>query len=465
MYIFNWTKIYGGIFVTNLNAIILAAGKGTRMKSDTIKILHKLLDKPMLEYIYDALEPLKTKKIVTVVGHQKDKVLNLYGNKSSFAEQIEQLGTGHAVLQAQEFFNDKDEDVLILCGDTPLLTAETLQNLVSYHQSNKFTCTVLTAIQADPTGYGRIIRNDEGNVISIVEEKDASIQEKAITEVNTGIFVFNVGLLFDFLPKVKNDNAQGEYYLPDVLKLLISNGLPIGAQTMANPEEMAGINDRVKLYEAEQILKERINKDLMLQGVTIIDPKSTYISTSAKIESDVVIYPMCFIEGNTTIKKGSVIGPSTRIVNCQIGENTEINNSVLLESYIGDHVSVGPFAYIRPNTRVEKNARIGNFVELKNTTVGENSKAAHLAYLGDAQIGQNVNIGCGTITVNYDGKNKHKTVIESGVFVGSNSNLVAPVTIEEGAFVAAGSTITDDVPKNNLAIARCRQTNKENWKK
>lgn len=457
--------ILEGFFVTNINAIILAAGKGTRMKSDTIKILHKLLDKPMLEYIYDALEPLKPKQIVTVVGHQKDKVLDLYGGKSSFAEQKEQLGTGHAVLQAKDFFTEKKEDILILCGDTPLLTTDTLQNLVKYHQSNKFACTVLTAIQNDPTGYGRIIRDLEGKVVAIVEEKDASLEERAITEVNTGIFVFNVGLLFCLLPKVKNNNSQGEYYLPDVLKLMIKEGLPIGAQTMSNAEEMAGINDRVKLYEAEQTLKERINKNLMLEGVTIIDPKNTYIGNSVIIEPDVTVYPMCFIEGKTKIKKGSIIGPSTRIVNCEIGENTEINNSVILDSYIGNDVSVGPFAYIRPNSRVENRARIGNFVELKNTTVGENSKAAHLAYLGDAEIGKDVNIGCGTITVNYDGKNKYKTVIESGVFVGSNSNLIAPVTIEEGSFVAAGSTITDDVPKNNLAIARSRQTNKENWKK
>lgn len=443
-----------------LNAIILAAGKGTRMKSDTIKILHKLLDKPMLEYVYDALKPLQTEKIVTVVGHQKDKVYDLYQEKSFFAEQKEQLGTGHAVLQAKEFFQKEDEDVLILCGDTPLLTADTLESLVKYHQEHNLVCTVLTAVLDNPTGYGRIIRDLEGRVISIVEEKDANPEQKKINEVNSGIFVFNSGLLFDLLPKVKNDNAQGEYYLPDVLKLLIDKGYTIGAQTMTDSGEMAGINDRVKLYEAEQILKQRINTKHMLNGVTIIDPTNTYISTNAKIEQDVVIYPMTFIEGESYIAKGSVIGPNTKISNCKVGNNTEITNSVVLDSEIGNFVSVGPFAYIRLNSKVSDGVRLGNFVELKNTSMGEKSKAAHLAYLGDAEIGKDVNIGCGTITVNYDGKNKHKTVIESKVFVGSNSNLVAPVTLKEGAFIAAGSTITDDVPTDHLAIARCRQTNK-----
>ncbi|SET12246.1 bifunctional UDP-N-acetylglucosamine diphosphorylase/glucosamine-1-phosphate N-acetyltransferase GlmU [Anaerobranca gottschalkii] len=449
-----------------LNAIILAAGKGTRMKSDTIKVLHKLLDKPMLEYIYDALEPLHIEKVVTIVGHQKDKVYELYKDKSLFAEQREQLGTGHAVLQAKDFFvNNNDEDVLVLCGDTPLLTTKTLQKFVDYHKQNGFSCTVLTAIQQDPTGYGRIIRNENNEVVSIVEEKDASEEQKKIKEVNTGIFVFNVGLLFELLPEVKNNNAQGEYYLPDVLKLLLARGEKVGAQIMENPQEMAGINDRIKLYEAEQILKLRINKKHMLNGVTIIDPQNTYISSKAKIQSDVVIYPMTFIEGNTEIGKGTVIGPNTKIVESKIGENTEIIYSVVQNSEIANNVSVGPFAYIRPNTKVDNHVRIGNFVELKNTVIGEHSKAAHLTYLGDAVIGKNVNIGCGTITVNFDGKNKHKTVIESNVFVGSNSNLVAPITLKEGSFVAAGSTITEDVPENSLAIARCRQTIKKDWKK
>ncbi|SHK08000.1 bifunctional UDP-N-acetylglucosamine pyrophosphorylase / Glucosamine-1-phosphate N-acetyltransferase [Anaerobranca californiensis DSM 14826] len=449
-----------------LNAIILAAGKGTRMKSDTIKVLHKLLDKPMLEYIYDALEPLHIEKVVTIVGHQKEKIYELYKDKSFFAEQREQLGTGHAVLQAKDFFvNCSDEDVLVLCGDTPLLTTNTLQKFIKYHQQNNFSCTVLTAIQGDPTGYGRIIRNENNEVISIVEEKDASLEQKKIKEVNTGIFVFNVGLLFELLPKVKNSNAQGEYYLPDVLQLLLDRGEKIGAQIMDNPQEMAGINDRIKLYEAEQILKLRINKEHMLNGVTIIDPLNTYISTKAKIQRDVVIYPMTFIEGHTEIGKGTVIGPNTKIVESKIGENTEIIYSVVQNSEIANNVSVGPFAYIRPNTKVDNHVRIGNFVELKNTVIGENSKAAHLAYLGDAVIGKNVNIGCGTITVNFDGKNKHKTVIESDVFVGSNSNLVAPVTLREGSFIAAGSTITEDVPEYSLAIARSRQTIKKGWKK
>ncbi|QNO14877.1 bifunctional UDP-N-acetylglucosamine diphosphorylase/glucosamine-1-phosphate N-acetyltransferase GlmU [Alkalicella caledoniensis] len=449
-----------------LSAIILAAGKGTRMKSNTIKVLHKLLDKPMLEYIYDALEPLSVEKIVTIVGHQKDKVLELYKNESLFAEQKEQLGTGHAVLQAQEFFNgDEDEDVLILCGDTPLLSHVTLKKLVDYHREGLYAGTVLTAYQEDPRGYGRIIRNKANEVELIVEEKDATADQKGIKEVNTGIFVFNSKLLFELLPKVKNDNAQGEYYLPDVLKLIVKNGLKLGAQTMDEPNEMAGINDRIRLYEAQRILQQRVNESWMLEGVTIIDPLNTYISTKASIGPDTVIYPMTFIEGNTSIGQGCIIGPNTKIVNSHILNNSEVTQSTVLDSQVGENCSVGPYSYLRPNTKVGNSVRVGNFVELKNTSMADNSKAAHLAYLGDAQVGENVNIGCGTITVNYDGKNKFKTIIESDVFVGSNSNLVAPVTLKKGSFIAAGSTITDDTPENSLAIARCRQTVKENWNK
>ncbi len=451
--------------MTKLSAIILAAGKGTRMKSDTIKVLHKLLDKPMLEYIYDALKPLNTEKIITVVGHQKDKVLEIYKEKSFFAEQLEQLGTGHAVLQAKDYFTNADEEVIILCGDTPLLTSQTLTELFEYHREGGFAGTVLTAKVDSPTGYGRIIRNQGNEVEKIIEEKDASPEEKLINEVNSGIFVFNSKLLFELLPQVGNDNSQGEYYLPDVLKLMVKKGYKVGAQVMKDPNEMAGINDRVKLYEAEQILKDRINKFWMLEGVTIIDPTSTYIGTNVKIDTDTIIYPMTFIEGNSRIGKGSIIGPNTKIKDSQIGNNTEIIQSVVLESQIGDNATVGPFAYVRPNCQVGNHTRVGNFVELKNTTLGDNSKSAHLTYLGDAIIGENVNIGCGTITVNYDGKNKYTTTIESDVFVGSNSNLVAPVTLKKGSFIAAGSTINKNVPENSLAIARSRQVVKENWKK
>ena len=447
-----------------LSAVILAAGKGTRMKSETIKVLHKLLDKPMLEYIYDALEPLKVDKIVTVIGHQKDKVLELYGNKSFFAEQKEQLGTGHAVLQAKDYFKD-EEDILILCGDTPLLTHPTLKKLVDYHREGQYVGTVLTAFQKDPKGYGRIIRNGKQEVERIVEEKDATEDQKTIQEVNTGIFVFNSKILFELLGEVGNNNSQGEYYLPDVLKLIIKNGLSLGAQTMDDPNEMAGINDRIRLCEAQKILQKRVNEYWMLEGVTIIDPSTTYIGTNARIGLDTIIYPMTHIEGNTIIGKTCVIGPNTKLVNSEVSNNSEITQSTVIESIIGESSTVGPYSYIRPNTKIGRNVRVGNFVELKNTTMGHNSKAAHLAYLGDAQVGEDVNIGCGTITVNYDGKNKHKTVIEANVFVGSNSNLVAPVTLKKGSFVAAGSTITDDIPENSLAIARCKQTIKENWKK
>ncbi|WP_353893347.1 bifunctional UDP-N-acetylglucosamine diphosphorylase/glucosamine-1-phosphate N-acetyltransferase GlmU [Proteinivorax hydrogeniformans] len=446
-------------------AVVLAAGKGTRMKSKKSKVLHTILDKPMLEYIYDALDGIKTKKVVTVVGHQKDQIIDRFDNRSDFVTQDEQLGTGHAVMQAEGKLKDFPGHVLILCGDTPLLTSKTLKKLTDYHLDGGYEGTILTAHQQDPSGYGRVIRGEQNNVTSVVEQKDATESQKKIKEVNTGIFIFKAKTLFKLLKNVENNNAQGEYYLPDVLKIMIENQMDVGAMQMEDSTEMIGINDRVMLQHAQKVMQNKINLELMQEGVTIIDPESTYISPECRIAQDVTVYPMTFLKGNTMIEEGAVIGPNATVVNSKIGRNTVVVQSQVQDSEVRDDVQVGPFTHIRPKCVVSNKVKLGNFVEIKNAKVGEGSKASHLSYLGDCTVEEGVNIGCGTITVNYDGRNKHHTLIKKGAFIGSNSNLIAPITVGEDGFVAAGSTVSKDVPSESLVIARGRETVKKNWRK
>ncbi len=353
----------------------------------------------------------------------------------------------------------------MVCGDTPLIRDETLKSLVEFHQKQNAKATILTAVAENPYGYGRIIRNEKGQVSQIVEQKDASDEQQLVKEINTGTYCFDNKALFESLKLVKNENAQGEYYLPDVIEILKAQGEIVSAFTTDDFDEILGVNDRVALSQAEEIMRARINEKHMRNGVTIINPLTTHISMDAVIGSDTVIKPGVIIEGNTIIGEDCIIGPNSQITNSQIGNRTSVQNSVVISSIVGEDTTIGPFAHLRPDSQLGNHVKIGNFVEVKKSTLGNDTKVSHLSYIGDAEVGNDVNIGCGSITVNYDGKNKHKTIIEDRVFVGCNSNLVAPVKIGEGSFIAAGSTVTKEVPKDALAIARARQENKLDYAK
>lgn len=444
-------------------AIILAAGQGTRMKSKLYKVLHPVCGKPMVQHVVDQISHLQIEQIVTIIGHGAEKVKAQLGTNCSYSLQEEQLGTAHAVIQAKDALEDKEGTTIVVCGDTPLIKAETMESLFQHHLNNGAKASVLTARADDPTGYGRILRNETGHVEKIVEHKDATDEERLVQEINTGTYCFDNQALFKVLQSVSNDNVQGEYYLPDVIEILKKQGETVIAFQTNDFSETLGVNDRVALAEAESLMRKRINETHMRNGVTIIDSLNTYIDSDVEIGRDTVIYPGTTIKGQTSIGEDCVIGPNTEIENCQIGNETVIRQSVAHSSSIGSQVNIGPFAHIRPESSISDDVKIGNFVEIKKAQFGKGSKASHLSYIGDAEVGSNVNLGCGSITVNYDGKNKYLTKIEDGVFVGCNSNLVAPVTIGKGAYVAAGSTITQDVPEEALSIARARQVNKENY--
>lgn len=451
--------------MTNRFAVILAAGQGTRMKSKLYKVLHPVCGKPMVEHVVDQISKLHVDSIATIIGHGAELVKAQLEGKSEFVLQEEQLGTAHAVMQAKTFLGGKKGTTLVVCGDTPLIKAETMEALVKLHEENGAKATILTACTDQPDGYGRIIRNKDGLVERIVEHKDASEDERKINEINTGTYCFDNEALFNALEKVSNDNSQGEYYLPDVVQILKEQNEIISAYQTDEFEETLGVNDRTALAEAEQIMRKRINHLHMKNGVTIIDPAATYIDAGVQIGRDTVILPGCVLKGRTIIGEDCTIGPQTEAEDCEIGNEAVIRQSAAFDSKIGDRAAVGPFAHIRPKSVIHEDAKIGNFVEIKKTEFGAGSKVSHLSYIGDAEVGSGVNIGCGTITVNYDGKNKFLTKIEDDAFVGCNSNLVAPVTIGKGSYVAAGSTITDDVPAEALSIGRARQVNKEDYAK
>ena len=411
-------------------AIILAAGKGTRMKSDKSKLVHKIYGKEIVLRSYENTKKAGIDNIIAVVGHLKEQVKDVLKDRVKYVYQEEMLGTGHAVMQAKEFLQGRKGKVVVLNGDVPILRPETIRNLVEKSITNKEYATLLTAIYDNPYGYGRIIRDEGGNVEGIVEEKDATEMQRKIKEINAGIYCFDIEELLKALDSINNDNASGEYYITDVIKIMNDNGLKTGAVIVEDNTEILGVNDRVQLEILTKILRMRINAEHMRNGVTIEDSSTTYIYDDVKIGKDTVIHP------NTTIKS---------------------------DVEIGDNCEIGPNSYIREGCRLANKVKIGSFVEIKKTIVGEGTKIPHLSYMGDCEIGEKTNIGCGTITCNYDGFNKSKTIIGNNCFIGSNTNLIAPVTVGDNAFIAAGSTITDDVPEYALAIARQRQTNKEDW--
>ncbi|WP_079914917.1 bifunctional UDP-N-acetylglucosamine diphosphorylase/glucosamine-1-phosphate N-acetyltransferase GlmU [Paenibacillus sp. 32352] len=447
----------------NVMGIVLAAGQGKRMKSKLYKVLHPVCGKPMVGHVVTVLEQLQTQRTVVVVGHGAESVKAYLGDRAEYALQEQQLGTGHAVLQAKELLGNEDGLTVVLYGDTPLVTTESVQEMIRVHQEKGAAATVMTAIFDNPFGLGRIIRDAQGRVSRIVEQKDCNAEEREIKEINSGMYCFTNRKLFDALSKVKNDNAQQEYYLTDVIGILVNEGDIVEAYCTPDAMETLGVNDRVALSEAEQLMKSRINRGHMLNGVTLIDPANTYIEADVQIGSDTVILPGSVLKGHTVIGEDCIIGPQADITDCKLGNQIQVKHSVLSEAEVGDGTAIGPFAYLRPGSKLGSNVKIGDFVEIKNAKLDDDVKVSHLSYIGDAVVGKNVNFGCGAITVNYDGFNKQLTEVEEDAFIGSNVNLIAPVKIGKGAYVVAGSTITHNVEANDLAIARERQVNKSGY--
>jgi bifunctional UDP-N-acetylglucosamine pyrophosphorylase/glucosamine-1-phosphate N-acetyltransferase len=452
----------------NLAVVILAAGKGKRMRSGLVKVLHPLLGRQMLGFPLEcALDGLHSGKTVVVIGHQAEQIRTAFPDpKITFVEQKEQLGTGHAVAMAEPMLKDFQGTILILSGDTPLITAQTLLEMVKHHRHEKATLTILTAFREVPTGYGRVIRGKgaAGKVQRVVEEKDATQQQQKIKEVNTGIYCVEAPFLFQALAALRADNAQKEYYLPDIIEAALRKKKKVATITAPDAVEVMGINTRAELAQAEDIVADRVRRHWMAEGVTIHDPGSVYIEPSVRIGRDTVIRPNCYLRGETVIGEGCRIGPQVEIVDSQVGNRVQIRFCTMItESRIADEAIVGPFSHLRPNCQLEKGAKIGNFVEVKKSRIGPGTKANHLAYIGDSEVGAGVNIGAGTITCNYDGYQKHRTIIEDGVFVGSNTALVAPVKIGKGASVGAGTTVTKDVPPYALAVGRARQKSIKKW--
>lgn len=447
------------------HAIILAAGKGTRMKSKKYKVLHEVAGKSMIEHVLNSVKQSGVNHIVTIVGHGAESVKETLGEQSLYSFQEEQLGTAHAVKTTQEHLADKEGTTLVVCGDTPLITSKTLQSLIDHHEGTNSQVTVLSASTSQPHGYGRIVRDSNHLLQRIVEEKDASETEREINEISSGIFAFDNQVLFDKLAQVKNDNAQGEYYLPDVLSLILEDGGKAEIYHTDDFDEIMGVNDRVMLSEAEKAFQKRINDFHMRNGVTILDPNSTYIGPDVEIGMDTTIEPGVRIGGHTTIGEDVLIGQYSEINNSTIHSNANIKQSIINDSIVGEKTKVGPFAQLRPGSNLGADVKVGNFVEVKKASLKDGAKVSHLSYIGDAEIGERTNIGCGSITVNYDGVNKFKTIVGKDAFIGCNTNLIAPVTVGDHTLIAAGSTITDDIPEDSLALARARQVNKEGYLK
>lgn len=444
-------------------SLILAAGKGTRMKSVKSKVLHTVNGIPMVKRVLNTMKNIGIEKNIFILGYKKEDVLAVMGDVE-YVEQLEQLGTGHAVLIAREKIENAKEDILVTYGDTPLLTERTLLNMKEKFYEGELDCILLSCKVKDPFGYGRIIKKD-GKIVNIVEENEATPEEKKITEGNMGVYIFKYQSLLKIIGKIDNNNAKGEYYLTDAVKIMSEEGYKVDSYQIDDEDEVLGVNSKAQLAQASKILRNRKNTELMDSGVVLIDPDTTYIEENVSIGEDTVVYPNVIIQGDTEIGKNCIIYSNTRIENSVIKDNVKIESSLVENSILEEGVTVGPFAHLRPKTHLKNNVHVGNFVEVKNAILEAGVKAGHLTYLGDAEIGENTNIGAGTITCNYDGKKKHKTSIGKNSFIGSNSIIVAPAEIGEKSFTAAGSVITKKVPDNTLAFGRAKQTNKEGWNK
>ncbi|MFZ5634637.1 MAG: bifunctional UDP-N-acetylglucosamine diphosphorylase/glucosamine-1-phosphate N-acetyltransferase GlmU [Bacillota bacterium] len=447
----------------SLAAVVLAAGKGTRMKSDLPKVLHKVCGVPMICHVLKAAREAGADRVVVVVGFGGDLVEQEIKGLGEVVFQHEQLGTAHALQQAARPLQEFKGDILVLCGDTPLISAGTLKELVSVHRHSGASATVLTAVPDNPAGYGRVKRDSQGRVAGIVEQKDAAPEELSIKEINTGMYCFKSQGLFEALAQLKPENVQGEYYLPDVIGRYAGEGKKVAALSVADTVEIMGVNDRCQLALAREAMGRRINNDLMISGVTMVDPATVYIDAGVVIGRDTVIYPHTIIQGRTVIGEGCAIGPFTQIISACLKDNVRVRQSVIEESDIGSNCVIGPYSYVRPGCVLDSQVKVGDFVELKKVNIGQGSKVPHLSYVGDAVLGQNVNVGAGTITCNYDGEKKWTTVIGDNAFIGSNTNLVAPVRVGSGAMIGAGSTITKDVPDGALGVARDKQKNIPDW--
>ena len=443
--------------------VVLAAGKGTRMKSKLYKVLHKVCGKTMVEHVVDAAQGVNPAEIVTIVGTGAGDVEKVLADKSKFAFQEKQLGTGDAVMTAREELGDKDGATLVVTGDTPLFTTDTFDELFKYHAEKGNAATVLTAKAPNPFGYGRIIRDDQGNVLRIVEQKDGKPEELKVKEINTGVFCFDNKKLFEALKHVNNDNAQGEYYLTDVLEILRNSGERVGAYKMPDFSESLGVNDRIALAQATKTMQRRINEQHMRDGVSFIDPDTAYIDADVKIGNDTVIEGNVVIKGNTEIGSDCYITSGSRIVDSKIGNNVTVTSSTVEEAEMDDNTDIGPNSHLRPKAIIRKGAHIGNFVEIKKAEIGENTKVGHLTYVGDATLGKDINIGCGTIFSNYDGVKKFHTNVGDHAFIGAGSTLIAPINVADHAFIAADTTVTKDVNKCDMAIGRGRQVNKPDY--
>ncbi|ENZ00367.1 bifunctional UDP-N-acetylglucosamine diphosphorylase/glucosamine-1-phosphate N-acetyltransferase GlmU [Clostridium thermobutyricum] len=444
-------------------ALILAAGQGTRIKSDIPKVLHKVCGKEMVNHVIDNMRKASIEDVNVIIGKGAELVKKeTESRKVSYSLQEEQLGTGHAVKCAAEFLKGKKGTVLIFAGDAPLTKETTIKELIKYHEENNNSATLLSALVEDPTGYGRIIRDENGQVLKIVEHKDCNEEELKVNEMNAAMYCFDIEDLVNALEKISNDNVQGEYYLTDAIGIVKEEGKKVGA-VVTDYEDTIGVNSRAQLAEAEEILRNRINRIHLDNGVTLIDPRSTYIGADVVIGKDTILYPNTILEGNTKIGQRCTILQNTRIKDSIIENGATIESSVILESKVGENTNVGPFAYIRPESSIGNNVKIGDFVEIKKANIGNETKVAHLTYIGDAEVGSGCNFGCGTVVVNYDGKKKHKTIIGDNSFIGCNTNLVSPVKVGDNTYIAAGSTITNEVSEGDLAIARAKQRNIKGW--